>query len=285
MDEIATTQVVVDKPANTRILAKEATREKPQSQVLKKIVSAVLLVAFWLLLWQLAYKLSGKEEYQFTPPLPVLETLWEGLRDGTFINGVAASMARVLYGYGISLVMGIVIGMLLVSSGFFNWAFGPLVLGVQSLPSICWLPVAILAFGLKDRAILFVVIMGSVGSVAIATRDGLNQVPVTYQRVASTFGASLPQRLLWVSIPAALPAFISGLKQGWSFSWRSLLAGELLYSTVGVGKLLTEARDLADYPKLFAMMILVVLISVLVDKVLFSRLEERIRVRWGLGGK
>jgi len=245
----------------------------------------LLLVAFWLLLWEIAFRISGKEEYQFTPPLPVLKTLWEGIQNGTFLRGVWASLGRVLYGYVISLGIGIVLGMLLVSSRFFDWLLGPLVLGVQSLPSICWLPVAILSFGLGDTAILFVVIMGSVGSVAIATRDGLSQVPITYQRVASTFGASLPQRLLWVSIPAALPAFISGLKQGWSFSWRSLLAGELLSNTVGVGKLLTEARDLADYPKLFAMMILVVLISVLVDKVLFSRLEQRIRVRWGLAGK
>jgi NitT/TauT family transport system permease protein len=270
--------------ANTRMLAKEEVGSAAPRYV-RKALLAVLLIGVWLLLWQTAFWISGKEEWQFTPPLPVLKTLWEGVRDGTFLWGVWASLARVLYGYGISLGLGVVIGVLLVSNKFFDWLFGPLVLGVQSLPSICWLPVAILAFGLKDKAILFVVIMGSVGSVAIATRDGLSQVPTTYQRVAGTFGASLGQRLLWVSIPAALPAFISGLKQGWSFSWRSLLAGELLFSTVGVGKLLTEARDLADYPKLFAMMIIVVLISVLVDKVLFSSLERRIRVRWGLGDK
>jgi NitT/TauT family transport system permease protein len=90
---------------------------------------------------------------------------------------------------------------------------------------------------------------------------------------------------MWVSIPAAFPVFISGLKQGWTFAWRSLLAGELLYRVVGVGGALTEARDLADYPRMFAVMILIVLVSVLVDKALFSRLEERVRFRWGLAGK
>jgi NitT/TauT family transport system permease protein len=180
--------------------------------------------------------------------------------------------------------LGVGTGLLLVSSGFFNWLVGPLVLGVQSLPSICWMPLGILQFGLNEKAILFVVIMGSVGSISIALRDGLMQVPLTYQRVAGTFGANTAQRMLLVSMPAALPAFISGLKQGWSFAWRSLLAGELIRGS-GMGGLLNRSRDENDYPRMFAVMILIVVISVLVDKVLFSRLEERIRVRWGLAGK
>ena len=154
-------------------------------------------------------------------------------------------------------------------------------LGIQSLPSICWLPVSILWFGLNERAILFVVLMGSVGSITIATRDGLNQIPTTYRRVAGTFGASFWQRLFWVSVPAALPVFISGLKQGWSFAWRSLLAGELLQHVVGVGTMIQDSRDLGEYPKMFASMILILLVSVLVDKVVFTNLETRVRARWG----
>src|SRR6185503_18611702 len=134
----------------------------------------------------------------------------------------------------------------------------PLILGVQCLPSICWLPVAILWFGLNEKAILFVVLMGSVGSITMAARDGLKQIPTTWLRVADTFGAGRWQRLAFVQLPAAVPVFITGLKQGWSFAWRSLLAGELLYRVVGVGGLLTEARDLADYPRMFAVMLLVV---------------------------
>ncbi len=248
----------------------------------KKILSALALVSLWTGLWALAFWLSGKEEWEFTPPWAVAKTLWAGLGDGTFVRGILASLGRIGYGFGLALVIGTVTGLLLVSNRFVEWLIGPLILGVQSLPSICWLPVGILWFGLNEKAILFVVLMGSVGSVAIATRDGLQQVPVTYQRVAGTFGASMLQRLLWVSIPAALPAFISGLKQGWSFAWRSLLAGELLYRVTGVGGLLTEARDLADYPKMFAVMILIVLVSVLVDKIIFTQLEDRVRMRWGL---
>ncbi len=159
----------------------------------------------------------------------------------------------------------------------------PLVLGVQSLPSICWMPFAILWFGLEEKAILFIVLMGSVGSITIATRDGLNQVPVTFQRVAGTFGASYWQQLFWVRIPAALPAFITGLKQGWSFAWRSLLAGELIKHIVGVGGLLNTSRDANDYPRMYASMILILLVSVLVDKVLFSNAEKRVKAKWGMG--
>jgi len=156
------------------------------------------------------------------------------------------------------------------------------VLGIQSLPSICWLPLAVLWFGLNEKSILFVVLMGSLGSITMATRDGLRQVPLTYQRVASTFGAAPMQRLLWVNIPAALPVFISGLKQGWSFAWRSLLAGELLFRSVSAGTLLTDARDNFDYPRMFAVMIMIVLVSILIDRILFAKLEARIHARWGL---
>lgn len=263
----------------------------------------------WILAWETVFRLSGREAYEFTPPGDVLSALWSGISDGpvhagspdearkalwgvcgdsTFVNAVCRSMLRIGLGFGVALALGFTLGFLLVHSRVCNWLMGPLVLGVQSLPSICWMPVAVLWFGLSERAILFVVLMGSLGSITMATRDGLRQVPVTYQRVASTFGASLTQRLLWVSLPAALPVFISGLKQGWSFAWRSLLAGELLYSVAGregMGGLLTMARDLADYGRMFAAMIVIVCISVLVDRVIFNRLEQHVRLRWGLAAR
>ncbi|HEY3325438.1 MAG TPA: ABC transporter permease [Planctomycetota bacterium] len=256
--------------------------------VQKKLLSAAALVLVWCMVWEIAFLLSGKEAWEFTPPDRVFTALWNGLLDLTIVRGLAVSLARVGYGFAMSLFLGVGIGLLLVASKWFNWLCGPLVLGVQSLPSICWLPVAILRFGIGETAILFVVIMGSVGSIAMATRDGLRQVPASYQRVASTFGTNMSQRLMWVSIPAALPTFVSGLKQGWSFAWRSLLAGELLYKMAGrysMGSLLSEARENTDYPSMFAVMILLVCVSVLVDKVFFSRLEERVRARWGLAAR
>jgi NitT/TauT family transport system permease protein len=233
----------------------------------------------------MAFRLSGKEPWEFVPPGDAVKALWDGLVTKEFLVALRDSMWRILYGFALALVIGGTLGTSLAYSRHANWFFGPLVLGVQSLPSICWMPVAVLWFGLGEKAILFVVLMGSLGSITMATRDGLRQVPVTYHRVAGTFGASLTQHLLWVSLPAALPSFVSGLKQGWSFAWRSLLAGELLYSVAGVGALITQARDMADYPRMFAAMILIVCVSVAVDKFLFTRLEQHVRVRWGLAAQ
>lgn len=235
----------------------------------------------WLLAWEMAFRLSGKRDWEFPTPLMVIRAFWDGLGDGSFLYSLGASLWRVAYGFVLALAIGCSLGLLLSTSRFFQWLLGPLILGIQSLPSICWLPVSILWFGLNPTAILFVVLMGSVGSITIATRDGLSQIPMTYRRVAGTFGASFWQRLFWVSIPAALPVFISGLKQGWSFAWRSLLAGELIQHVVGVGGLIQDSRDLGDYARMFASMILILLVSVLVDKVVFTNLEQRVRARWG----
>jgi len=233
------------------------------------------------MLWATAYELLGGDSPTFPSPWAVLNDLVSGLRED-YLGALGASLLRLSYGFGLAMVMGSALGVALALSRTAEWLLGPLVLGVQCLPSICWLPVAILTFGLSEKAILFVVLMGSVGSITMAVRDGLKQVPTTWLRVADTFGAGRLQRLFQVQIPSAVPGFITGLKQGWSFAWRSLLAGEMLYRIVGVGGLLTEARDLAEYPKMFAVMLLIVGISVLVDQILFGVLERRVRARWGI---
>ena len=242
---------------------------------------ALALVATWLLIWETAYRFFGRDSIGFPAPRDVLQSFWDGVADCSFFNSLAASLLRVAYGFGLALLIGVVLGLLIFSSRFVEWLLGPLVLGVQSLPSICWMPFAILWFGLNEKAILFIVLMGSIGSICIATRDGLRQVPLTYRRVAGTFGANGWQRLAWVYIPSAMPVFVSGLKQGWSFAWRSLLAGELIKHVVGVGSQLDESRNNFEYPRMFATMFLIIIASVLVDKVIFGQLEKRVRARWG----
>ena len=248
----------------------------------RSALSGLARLAVWLLLWQIAASLSGKEAWRFVPPAPVLRALAHGLGDGSMLRGVAASLARVAAAFALAIALGTASGVLLTVSSTAAWLAGPLLSGVQSLPSICWMPLAILWLGLNERAILFVALMGSVGSIAMATRDGLASVPLAYQRVAATFGATRWQRLALVQMPAAVPAFVAGLKQGWSFAWRSLLAGELLYRCTSAGSLLTDARDLADYPRLFAVMALLMAVSVAVDRLVFSPLEADVRRRWAL---
>jgi NitT/TauT family transport system permease protein len=233
-----------------------------------------------MVLWEAAVKLFHGS-YAAVPPSQVLTEFVGGMA-GAYWPPLLASLRRILLGYGMALVIGVTLGSMIASNRFCEWLFGMLVMGVQSLPSICWLPVAILWFGLNERAILFVVLMGSVGSITIATRDGLRGVPPIFHRVGDTFGASAWQKLLFVSLPAALPSVVSGMKQGWSFAWRSLMAGELLYHSRSLGSLLSDSRDLADYPRMYSVMLLVVLASVLVDRTVFTRLERSVRARWGL---
>lgn len=158
----------------------------------------------------------------------------------------------------------------------------PLVMGLQALPSICWLPLALLWFGLTDLAIIFVVVMGSALAIAIATEDAVSGVEPNLLRVASSFGLKGRRFVLGVLIPAALPGLLTGLKLGWSFAWRALLAGELLYVSGGLGELLTVGRELMEPAQVIAVMIAIILIGVTIDRVLFRSVELRVRRRYGL---
>src|SRR5205085_1819927 len=160
---------------------------------------------------------------------------------------------------------------------------GPLVLGMQTLPSICWLPLALLWFGIDEKAVILVVVLGSLFSITEASFAGFTNVPPLYQRAALTMGARPFQLLVRVLVPAALPTIITGMKLSWSFAWRSLMAGELLYSDVGLGQLLMRGRDLADMGTVVAVMVVIVAIGLLVNQVLFAPVEARLHRRWGGG--
>jgi len=153
---------------------------------------------------------------------------------------------------------------------------------LQSLPSICWLPLAVLWFGLTEKAILFVVVMGSLLSVTIAMEDGRRQMPKIYGMAGRNLGAS-GFALFWhVLLPASLPFIVSGLKQGWAFAWRSLISGEMIFVSLGLGQLLMVGRDLNDMSQVIAVMVLIIAIGYLVDGLVFQTVERRLQNKWGL---
>ena len=160
---------------------------------------------------------------------------------------------------------------------------GSLVLGLQALPSICWLPLALLWFGLGEQAIVFVVVMGAVLSITLSTEAGVKNTDPLYLRAALNLGARGWRLYLLVALPAALPAIISGMKLGWSFAWRSLMAAELLYVGLGLGQLLMMGRELNDMNQVVAVMLIIIAIGLVVDRLVFTPLETRVRARWGLG--
>jgi NitT/TauT family transport system permease protein len=215
--------------------------------------------------------------------------LWELLsrygpwpQDGRLLSAVARSVSRLVQGYGLAAALGIPLGIVMGRSAVVRAALRPFVVGLQALPSICWLPLAILWFGLSEASIVFVVVMGSLLAIAIATEDGVSGVDPILLRAAGTLGIRGWRFDVGVLLPAAFPGILTGLKLGWSFAWRALMAGELLFVAGGLGQLLQSGRELLDAALVMAVMATIVAIGVLVDRVLFRIVELRVRDRWGL---
>lgn len=220
--------------------------------------------------------------YVFPSPLAVAESLVRGFRMGTYTTGILASLGRLVQGYLIATILGLILGLLLAQNRWLKETLGLAVMGLQSLPSICWLPLALLWFGLSPRAILFVVVMGSVLAITQATEDGVRNSPPVYNRAARNLGAGGWQLYAFVVLPAALPSVLTGMKLGWSFAWRSLMAGELLYALPGLGNLLMMGRELNDMGQVVAVMLLIIAIGLATEQIVFGTAERRVRERWGL---
>ncbi len=244
----------------------------------RRLIFLVALVGTW----ELLFRLHLWPPYVFPSPSSVVQSLVDGTLNGSYPLAIVTSLRRILVGYGAALLIGVPLGLLLGRVKIVQETIGSVVLGLQALPSICWLPLALLWFGLSERAILFVVVMGAVLSISLSTADGVHNTPPLYLRAAQTMGAQGWQLYLRVILPAALPAVISGMKLGWSFAWRSLMAGELLYVSMGLGQLLTMGRELNDMSQVIGVMAVIIALGLIVDRLAFSPLERRVRARWGL---
>jgi NitT/TauT family transport system permease protein len=233
-------------------------------------------------LWQLIYEL----EIWSRLLLPSPEQVWRQLRfytdNGLLQDAIQVSMRRLIIGYVTSLLIGVTVGMFCGLNKYVDETLGSLVLGLQSLPSVTWLPLALLWFGLNEKAIVFVVLMGSVCAVAISARTGVQGIPPLYRRAALTMGANRIQLIRYTLIPAMAPSMAQGLKLGWSFAWRSLMAAELLYVNGGLGQMLELGRSLNRMSLVIAVMLVILAIGLLVDRLIFSRLEAWVNERWGL---
>ena len=204
-----------------------------------------------------------------------------GLQDRTFLIGLNVSVQRIVIGYLISLALGVTSGLLIGRFKILEETLGSLIVGLQVLPSICWLPLAILWFGLNEQAIQFVIVMGAFLSIAIATDSGIRNIPPIYLRAAKTMGVKGIHLYTRVIFPAALPSIATGMKLGWSFAWRSLMAGELIFVSIGLGHLLQVGRELNDMPQVMAVMVMIMFVGLVFDQLIFAQLEKRIRRQWG----
>ena len=235
-----------------------------------------------LVLWEVAARFGPWPHYLFPTPAEVAGTLARLTGNGSLGAAIFRSLVRLCEGYAIAVLIGVPLGMLIARVALVRAALKPLVSGLQALPSICWLPRAILWFGLSEAAIEFVVVMGSVLAIAISSEDGVNAIDPMLIRQAGSLGVRGFRFYRSVLLPAALPGIVTGLKLGWSFAWRALMAGELLFVSGGLGQLLHNGRELLDVSQVVAVMVTIVTLGVSVDKLVFQTVELRVRRRWGL---
>ena len=249
---------------------------------MKKTFNQLIFVAAVLAVWETVALLEIWPPYVFPTPAGVAESLRAGFADNSFWIGIGVSLRRVALGYLISVVLGISLGMLLASNRFLEDTLGRLILSMQSLPSICWLPMAVLWFGLSEKAIIFVAVIGSLLAVTQNTKSGFDNVPRILSMAGRNLGATGPRMFGYIMLPASLPYLVDGLRQGWAFAWRSLISGEMIFVTVGLGQLLMMGRDLNDINQVFAIMVLIAALGYLIDSLLFRRIERSIRHKWGM---
>ncbi len=200
------------------------------------------------------------------------------------MRALATSIVRLVAGYGVALALGVPLGCALARSRLVKQTVGPVVLGLGSVPSICWLPLAILWFGLSEWAIQLVVVLGAALPIAVATDNAVRHVPPSIERAARTMGASGARLMLTVTLPAALPGILGGAKVGWTFALRSLMAGELLFVSGGLGQLLETGRDLGDTALVVAVIVVIVALGRASEVLLFARADRAIARRWGVEG-
>ena len=244
----------------------------------KKIAFYIILV----ILWQAISMSNIWPNNIFPSPYEVGEDLAYMASDGSLFFGIATTIMRLIVGLGIAIAGGIILGIFMARIETVNQTIGSLVLGLQSIPSIAWVPLAILWFGLTDGGIIFVTAIGAMFAVTINTYTGIKNIDPHYVEAARNMGAKGTQLITNVLLPAAFPYMISGFKQGWAFAWRGVIGAELLFSFLGLGFLLNVGRQLNEVSQVIAIMIVIMIIGMAVDGFIFKKIENKVMSRWGL---
>ncbi|MFF8033501.1 MULTISPECIES: ABC transporter permease [unclassified Streptomyces] len=268
-------------------LETEPASRVPVHQVLRQKVAPPLLGAGAVLaVWQLLHTGGLVSEDRLPSPRAVGDSFLVLWRQGTLFEIVWTSLERGLLGFLAALAIGTPLGLIVARVPFVRATVSPVLSGLQSLPSVAWVPAAIIWFGLSDAAMYTVILLGAVPSIAVGLVSGIDQVPPLYLRAGRTIGATGLRGARYVVLPAALPGYTAGLKQGWAFSWRSLMATELIASSpdlgVGLGRYLANSREAIDLPGVFFGILLILAVGVLIDLLVFSPLERRVLRSRGL---
>ena len=286
-DDLAVSTVSVADPPTTDAAVSASPRRRRISAraIFDATWPKLAAVAIFVFAWQCVVWSGWKPEYALPGPRAVAGSLWDITETGLVRRAVGITFQRAIVGFAASIVIGVAIGLAVSSSKIVRRAIGSMITGIQTMPSIAWFPLAIVLFQLDEGAIRFVVILGAAPAIANGLITGIDHVPPLLLRAGRVIGARGINAYRHVVLPATLPSFVGGLKQGWAFAWRSLMAGELLVviaSKPSIGQQMSQARSLSRYSDMIAWMVVVFIIGLVVDAIAFGTLDRAIRRRWGL---
>ena len=245
----------------------------------------LLAIALILIIWEIVH-LTGWKSYVLKGPGTVLSDLWRQMHHALLWQAIGITLRRAVMGYALALIIGSIIGVLVARIPLLRAGVGSIITGLQTMPSIVWFPVGIVLFGLSTATILFVMVLGAAPSIANGLITGVDYTPPLLLRAGQTMGLRGFALYRYLILPASLPAYVAGMKQGWAFAWRSLMAGELLVLILGqpsLGVLLNNNQNLQDFAGVTSIMIVILTIGILVDMI-FTRADLFIRRRRGLLG-
>lgn len=260
----------------------QTSRRGPSDGGWRGILDVAIALAIFVAIWQAVFWAKFYPPYLLPSPADVLNRFVAMTESGQLGWGVAVTLGRLLAGYAITLGLGVGVGLLMVSFRRFGRVMNSFSVGLQSFPSIAWVPFAILLVGLNDLGIIFVMVISSVFSMMVSTYSGVRNVPPIYVKAARNMGTSGFALFTSVMLPASLPALVTGFRQAWAFAWHALIGAEILMATVGLGALLEFGAEFVRMDQIITSMITIFILGLLADRVVFSRVEESVRARRGL---
>ncbi|SDD91777.1 ABC transporter permease [Actinokineospora iranica] len=263
-------------------------RSKAKGTLTRSILSPIVALALFVAVWQFLWSRAIWPEFQLPAPIAVWNEIWKVIDSGQVWEFLWVSVHRAIIGFLVSVAVATPLGLLLAKVPLVRAAIGPTISGLQSLPSVAWVPAAVLWFGATDAAIYTVVLLGAVPSIANGLVAGIDQIPPILPRVGKALGAGRLDAARYILLPAALPGYLAGLKQGWAFSWRSLMAAELIATSpqlgFGLGQYLHNGMALSEMEMVMAGILLIFFVGVGIELLVFRPLERAVLRARGLTG-
>ncbi len=252
---------------------------------MKVVLIRIVFFFVLFLIWYLVVAVGKLPSYILPSPFEVFNSFYYGFCKGGYLIAIFSSLIRVLIGYFLALGVGVLTGIMLARYYLLDITFGKTILALQSIPSVAWVPLALLWFGITDNAVIFIIILEAVLPVALSTKNAMKNIPQNFIRAAQTLGSKGLHLYKNVIIKAMIPELVTGLRLSWAFAWRALIAGELFISGAGIGQTLELGRSLADMAQVIAMITTIGVIGFLTENIFFGTIERKVRFIWGLEGQ